>query len=58
MQAPNGDFPEYVSLVPLGNWTVTDNTSEPIYSLSLSAISIVLGGPLIDEPYNLQVTGT
>jgi hypothetical protein len=58
VQTPNGVFPQYVSLAPLGNWTVTDNTSEPIYSSSQSAISIVLGGPLTDQPYDLQVTGT
>ncbi len=57
VQTPGGVYPEYVSLAPLGNWTVTDNTSEQIYSPSQSAISIVLGGPLTDQPYDLQVTG-
>ena len=58
VQTPNGVFPQYTSLAPLGNWTVTDNTTEPIYNSSQSAISIVLGGPLTDQPYDLQVTGT
>jgi hypothetical protein len=57
VQTPGGVYPRYVSLAPLGNWTVTDNTSEHIYSPSQSAISIVLGGPLTDQPYDLQVTG-
>jgi len=56
-QTPNGVYPAYVSLAPLGNWTVTDSTNEPIYTSSQSAISIVLGGPLTDQPYDLQVTG-
>jgi hypothetical protein len=57
VQTPNGVYPQDVSLAPLGNWTVTDNTTELIYSPSQSAISIVLGGPLYDQPYDLQVTG-
>ena len=57
VQTPNGVYPGYVSLAPLGNWTVTDSTNEPIYSSSQSAISFVLGGPLTDQPYDLQVTG-
>ena len=56
-QTPGGVYPRYVSLAPLGNWTVTDNTGDYIYSPSQSAISIVLGGPLTDQPYDLQVTG-
>ncbi len=57
VQTPNGVYPAYVSLAPIGNWTVTDNTNEPIYSNLQSAISIVLGGPLTDQPFKLQVTG-
>jgi hypothetical protein len=57
VQTPNGVFPGYVSLLPLGNWTVTDSTNGSMFSSSQPAISVVLGGPLIDEPYNLQVTG-
>ena len=57
VETPNGVYPGYVSLVPIANWTATDSTNEPIYSSSKPAISLVLGGPLTDQPYDLQVTG-
>jgi hypothetical protein len=58
VQTTTGYHSGYISLAPIGNWTVTDGPNEPIYSPSQPAISIVLGGPLTDQPFKLQVTGS